>query len=91
MYPHSNPDSLNIHQLSDLQQARQAEMRMVARLERDLRVPAGYGKQARARFQRRLAAAAAMAVLVALALAQFVSAAGAATGGGGGGHPLAAM
>jgi hypothetical protein len=72
-----------------LQQARQAEMRMVARLERDLQMPAGYGKQARSRFQRRLAAAAAVAVLTARPLA--LCAAPAAPPGGGGGRPLAAM
>jgi hypothetical protein len=89
MFHHNNPDSMNIHELSDMQQARQAEMRMVARLEHDLRVPADYGKKARLRFRRRLATAAAVAVLVALALAQFAAAASAS--GGGGGRPLAMM
>jgi hypothetical protein len=91
MHTRHNPESLPLERLSDFQQARQAEMRMYARLQRELGPIQPYGKQARAQFLRKVGVAAAVGVLIALAIAQVVGAAVAASGGGGGGGAMAVM
>ena len=82
-------ESLDLERLSDLQQARQAEMRMIARLQRELGSKVPHGEAARAKFSRKLVVAAAVGVVIAIAIAQVVGAASAAGGGAGG--PMAAM
>ncbi len=91
MHQRNNPDSLDVARLSDLQQARQAEMRMHTRLQRQLEPRNPYSPAARAAFRRKLVLVAAAALLIVLAIAQIAGAAAAASGGGGGGRPFAAM
>ena len=74
MYPRNVVDQIEPSGLSDLQQARHAEMRMVSRLEQALRPQNPYGSAAGWLLRRKRVIAVVAALILAVAIAGIVAA-----------------